>query len=210
MSGVPEPRWRRLPEERPTQILQAALEVFDEQGLADARLEDIAKRAGVSKGTIYLYFPNKEELFQEVIRMTVIANIDDEERLPPEATATDQLRRYMRRYWDFSRTKEWSTVYRLVIGELHRFPDLTAFYMTEVVMRKREQIVRVIQRGIESGEFRPVDPMVAARTMASMFSMHSLFCRHREFFPDLQDRTDNEVFDQISDFYLHALRACSQ
>jgi AcrR family transcriptional regulator len=184
--------------------------VFDEQGLAGARLEDIAKQAGVSKGTIYLYFPNKEELFQEVIRMTVIATIDDEERLPPEATAIDQLRRYMRRYWDFSRTKEWATVYRLVIGELHRFPDLTAFYMTEVVMRKREQIVRVIQRGIESGEFRPVDPMVAARTMASMFSMHSLFCQHREFFPDLQDQTDNEVFEQISDFYLHAICVCPQ
>src|ERR1700742_2021881 len=122
---IPEPRWRRLPEERPTQILQAALEVFDEQGLAGARPEDIAKRAGVSKGTIYLYFPNKEELFQEVIRMTVIATIDDEDRLPPEATATDQLRRYMRRYWEYSRTKEWATVYRLVIGELHRFPDLT-------------------------------------------------------------------------------------
>jgi AcrR family transcriptional regulator len=54
-----EPRWRRLPEERPRQILAAALEVFGEHGLAAARLEDIAKRAGVSKGTIYLYFPNK-------------------------------------------------------------------------------------------------------------------------------------------------------
>ena len=63
-----EPRWRRLPEERPRQILTAALEVFGEHGLAAARLEDIAKRAGLSKGTIYLYFPNKEELFREMVR----------------------------------------------------------------------------------------------------------------------------------------------
>ena len=57
--AVPEPRWRRLPEERPKQILDAALSVFADRGLADARLDDIAKRAGLSKGTIYLYFPNK-------------------------------------------------------------------------------------------------------------------------------------------------------
>ena len=66
--GQTEPRWRRLPEERPKQILAAALEVFGERGLASARLEDIAKRAGLSKGTIYLYFPNKEELFREMVR----------------------------------------------------------------------------------------------------------------------------------------------
>src|SRR3954469_24182181 len=71
-----EPRWRRLPEERPRQILEAALAVFAERGLAAARLEDIAKRAGVSKGTIYLYFPNKEELFREVIRNSVITFIE--------------------------------------------------------------------------------------------------------------------------------------
>ena len=72
---VAEPRWRRLPEERPKQILEAALAVFAERGLAAARLEDIAKRAGVSKGTIYLYFENKEELFRGVVRDTVIAVI---------------------------------------------------------------------------------------------------------------------------------------
>ena len=67
----PEPKWRRLPEERPRQIIEAALEVFSEHGLAAARLEDIAKLAGVSKGTIYLYFPNKEALFSEMVREMV-------------------------------------------------------------------------------------------------------------------------------------------
>ena len=77
---APEPKWRRLPEERPQQIIEAALDVFAERGLASARLEDIAKRAGVSKGTIYLYFPNKEALFREVVRQTVVANIERAER----------------------------------------------------------------------------------------------------------------------------------
>src|SRR5512141_750716 len=79
-SSPTEPKWRRLPEERPRQIVDAALAVFGEHGLAGARLEDIAKRAGVSKGTIYLYFANKEELFREVVRGTVIACLEDAER----------------------------------------------------------------------------------------------------------------------------------
>src|SRR6478672_8571642 len=74
--AVTEPRWRRLPEERPRQILDAAFAVFAERGLAAARLDDIAKRAGLSKGTIYLYFPNKEELFREVVHSTVIEFIE--------------------------------------------------------------------------------------------------------------------------------------
>src|SRR4051812_24710326 len=77
---IAEPRWRRLPEERPRQILAAALSVFGERGLAAARLDDIAKRAGLSKGTIYLYFPNKEELFREMVRTTVISAIEEREQ----------------------------------------------------------------------------------------------------------------------------------
>ena len=89
-----EPRWRRLPEERPRQILDAALEVFGERGLAGAKLDEIARRAGVSKGTIYLYFPNKEELFREMIRQTVVARIEAGERESANfpGSAVEQLR----------------------------------------------------------------------------------------------------------------------
>src|SRR5476651_1052584 len=75
-----QPKWRRRPEHRPQQIIEAALEVFGECGLANARLQDIAERAGVSKGTIYLYFPNKEELFREMVRQTAVAAIEYAER----------------------------------------------------------------------------------------------------------------------------------
>src|SRR3954466_576520 len=109
MSAIPnttEPRWRRLPEERPRQILAAALEVFGEHGLAAARLDDIARRAGLSKGTIYLYFPNKEELFREVIRQTVVAKIEANERelAAADRPATDVLREFMHNYWAFIRS----------------------------------------------------------------------------------------------------------
>src|SRR6185437_10261003 len=98
-----EPRWRRLPEERPRQILAAALEVFGEHGLANARLEDIAKRAGLSKGTIYLYFPNKEELFREMVRQLIVTQLEEGEREFGASTssATEALTEFMRKYWTF-------------------------------------------------------------------------------------------------------------
>src|SRR5215831_14907027 len=88
------PRWRRLPEERPRQILEAALDVFGERGLAGARLDDIARRAGVSKGTIYLYFPNKEELFREVIRAIVVDRLRQAAADAGEDNPVDELKRY--------------------------------------------------------------------------------------------------------------------
>src|SRR5438045_8534002 len=133
-----EPRWRRLPEERPKQILDAALEVFAERGFAAARLEDIAKRAGLSKGTIYLYFPNKEELFREVIRHTIIAQIERAERelaAAAQQSASDTLAQFVRGYWGFLRSPNFAALFRLIHAELSNFPDLARFYGREVVER---------------------------------------------------------------------------
>src|ERR671932_2541425 len=123
-SQNPEPRRRRLPEERPRQIIEAALEVFGERGLAGARLGEIAKRAGVSKGTIYLYFPNKEALFCEMIREMVGRTIEQTEAriVSSHGTASEQLREYMRSLWEYTRSRVFETLYRLTMGELHHFP----------------------------------------------------------------------------------------
>src|SRR4051812_12881552 len=160
-----EPRWRRLPEERPRQILDAALEVFGERGLALARLEDIAKQAGVSKGTIYLYFPNKEELFREMVRDIVVGQIEAAERAVRESTmsATETLIEFMRGYWSRVRGPQFGPLFRLVNAEIHKFPDLAAFYAEEVGARNQTLIAGLLQRGIDNGEFRRMDPYVAAR-----------------------------------------------
>src|SRR6266513_3779377 len=102
------PKWRRCPEARPEQIIEAALEVFGEAGLANARLQDIAERAGVSKGTIYLYFPNKEELFREMIRQTAVVAIQSAEKTITQGTPTTQLLTFMRGYWTFVRSPVFS------------------------------------------------------------------------------------------------------
>ena len=201
-----EPRWRRMPEERPRQILDAAFEVFAEQGLAAARLDDIAKRAGVSKGTIYLYFPNKEELFREMVRNTILAQIEIGEQAPETASATDDLLECMRGYWGFLRSNTFPVLYRLIQAELSNFPELAQFYAVEVIQRGHRLFCHHIDRGIEKAEFRPLDSSAATRMVIGAMVMHSLWCSKRSFFPSVAERSDEQVFGEITDFILHALR----
>jgi len=207
-STAPEPRWRRLPEERPGQILAAALAVFGEHGLAATRLDDIAKRAGLSKGTIYLYFPNKEELFREVVRQTVVRQIETGERALADApaSAAETLAAFARDYWIFIRSPDFAPIFRLVYSEIHAFPDLARFYAEEVVARGHRLITTVIQQGIDRGEFRAVDPGVAARMLTAPIMMHGLWCTHRDCFPSVASRTDEQLIEELVQFYLAALR----
>lgn len=203
-----EPRWRRLPEERPRQILSAALDVFGERGLAAARLEDIAKRAGVSKGTIYLYFSNKEELFRAMIGDIVVGQLEAAERAVSESTtsATDTLIDFMRSYWARIRGPQFGPLFRLIHAEIHSFPDLASFYGQEVVARSQRLIAGIIQNGIERGEFRRIDPFVAARMLSAPFVMHGLWCSHRECFGDVAKKSDEQILQEMIDFYLYAIR----
>jgi len=199
------PKWRRCPADRPEQIIKAALEVFGECGLANARLQDIAERAGVSKGTIYLYFPNKEELFREMIRQTAVAAIERAEQANVQGTPTNQLLAFMRGYWAFVRSPVFLTIYRLVLGELHQFPDLAKFYAHEVVARGQKLLAGIIRRGIDAGEFREIDPMVAARMVVALTVMNGIWRDEHTGVPLLAHKSDDEVFNELAQFYLHAI-----
>ena len=202
-----EPRWRRLPEERPRQILEAALEVFAERGLSAARLEDIARRAGVSKGTIYLYFPNKEELFREVVRNSVIAYIERAEAsLSNQANAEQALRDWMTGYWAWLRSPVFPAMHRLVNSEMHHFPDLVAFYATEVIERAHRLVCAMIERAMDQGRLRRMDPLVAARMLSSLFITHALWYHQRASFKSIARVSDRALLDQIRDFFFHAMR----
>ncbi|HJP84639.1 MAG TPA: TetR/AcrR family transcriptional regulator [Gemmatimonadaceae bacterium] len=201
------PKWRRRPEHRPQQIIAAALEAFGECGLAKATLDDIAKRAGVSKGTIYLYFPNKEELFREVVRQTAVAAIESGERTVTQGTPSEQLFAAMRGYWAFVRSPIFNTLHRLVLGELHQFPDLARFYADEVVARGLKLLSGIIRRGIDAGEFRNVDPIVAARMLVAMTVMNAIWRDEQTGVPLLCHKKDEEVFRELAQFYLHSVTA---
>jgi AcrR family transcriptional regulator len=202
-----EPRWRRLPEERPKQILDAAFAVFAERGLAAARLDDIAKRAGLSKGTIYLYFPNKEELFREVVRSTVIAFIErGEAEVDTEPDPRQALLTWMDRYWDWLRTPVFPAMHRLVNSELNAFPDLAAFYAIEVIERAQRLVCGMIERCIQAGVFRPMDPLVAARMLSALFITHGNWFHQRSHFVSIANLSDELLLEQIREFFFHAMR----
>jgi len=202
-----EPRWRRLPEERPKQILDAALAVFAERGLAAARLEDIAKLAGVSKGTIYLYFANKEELFRGVVRSTVIEFIErgeaafEQDRDPMRA-----LDLWMEGHWNWIRSATFPAMHRLVNSELRDFPDLAAFYATEVVGRAQRLVCEILERGMETGVFRRMDATVAARMLSALFVTHGTWYHQKNSFKSVANIPDGVLLAQIRDFFLHAMR----
>ncbi|MBY6260661.1 TetR/AcrR family transcriptional regulator [Azospirillum sp. 412522] len=162
-SGV-SPRWRRRKDARPQEIVAAAMDVFVERGFAAARLEEVAARAGVSKGTLYLYFPSKDELFKAVIRAAILPNLQQAETLVATAGGPcfPMLDRLLRTVARLVATTRMATIPRLVIAEAGNFPELAAFYHREVIRRGFGVLAALLRRGIESGEFRPmaIDPTV--------------------------------------------------
>src|SRR5215472_2247594 len=151
-------RWRRRKTARPAEILSAALASFAERGFAATRLEDVAARAGVTKGTLYLYFRNKEELFKAVVRQELLPTIEWAEVMVAESSASsmvmlEQLAELFTRIV----SSRLSAIPKLVLTEAGNFPDLARFYLEEVVERGKALFRKVLDRGIAGGEFRLVD-----------------------------------------------------
>ena len=201
------PTRRRAPGSRPTQILDAAFHEFGEKGLAGARLDDIAKRAGVAKGTIYLYFPHKDALFREMVRTTIVDAIANGEAQRDEAdgdaSAESLLRQLATAWWHFLREERVHTLHRLAMAELRQFPDLMAFYASEVIARGRRLVAGIIERGVARGEFRPVDPLIAARMYSALWMSHATWAANRPMHPTLG--ADEQILEEMLEFYLHAL-----
>jgi AcrR family transcriptional regulator len=158
------PRWQRRKEERPTELLDAALEVFAERGFAATRLEDVARRAGVTKGTMYLYFANKEALFKELVRKTTLPLVEMVEELvrTHRGPARDLVAQILRRRWEGIVDSPMSGIPKLMMSEAGNFPELSRWYHDEVISRNSAALARAIELGIESGEFRSVDPVRTA------------------------------------------------
>jgi AcrR family transcriptional regulator len=181
--------------------------IFAEHGIAAAKLEDIAARAGVSKGTIYLYFQSKEELFREVVRQTVVPLIAQADEIPSDGPASGQLTRYLAHQWDCLSMEGADGWVRLVLLELHRFPDLAAFYRAEVIERSHRVLGDILRRGVMTGEFRAFDPPAACAIVKAIILMHVLYGDARSSGPVLHAKPRAQVLEEITDFVLHALRA---
>jgi AcrR family transcriptional regulator len=171
-------RWRRRKDARPGEIVAAGLACFAKRGFAATRLEDVAKRAGVTKGTLYLYFPNKEELFKAVVRQAVVANIVRGEALvahssEPAPVVLDQLIARLQA----AMVAPASAIPKIVIAEAGNFPDIARFYLKEVIQRGLGLFRRVLKAGIARGELRPMDVEYTAFCIVSPMMLGMLW-RH--------------------------------
>ncbi len=201
-----KPRWQRRKDARPEEIVAAALDVFVERGFAAARLEDVARRAGVTKGTVYLYFESKEALFKEVVRATIVPAIAQGEALAQAFTgsARELLEQLVREYWRLVGETALAGIPKLIIAEAATFPELTRFYYDEVVSRGHRLMASVIERGIKNGEFRKVDVMIAAKLAMSPL-MHATVVR-RAFASCMPEGFDvGKYLNTHIDLYLHGI-----
>jgi AcrR family transcriptional regulator len=138
--------------------MSAALDLFIERGYAMTRLEDVAAQAGVSKGTLYLYFTNKEELFKAVVRENLIPVLSEAEEAIDRYTGSsaELFSDFILGWWQRIGATRLSGITKLMIAESGNFPDLSKFYHDEVITRTNALIIRMLERGITRGEFRPV------------------------------------------------------
>ncbi len=180
---VTKTRWKRRKEARPQELTAAALELFVEKGFAATRLDEIAARAGVSKGTLYLYFDSKEELFKAVIREGLLPLLAEGEELMASmpGPASELFRAIVLRWWEIVGEGPIGGIPKLIFAEARNFPEIARFYADEVIERGKRLFVAVFRRGIDSGEFRPFDPQALVHIVISPLIMrviwkHSLDC----------------------------------
>jgi len=188
------PRWERRKEERPAQLLAAALGLFVERGYAATRLDDVAARAGVSKGTLYLYFENKEELFKAVVRENIVARISQAREMARQfdGPRDELLRQLLRRWWQHYGQAPAAGIGKLIVAESGNFPEIARFFVDEVIAPWHRLFGEVVGQGIERGEFRPLDIEYFVRVMVAPLVMLTLW--NRAFGPCRAARLDGDRY----------------
>ncbi|TXH89412.1 MAG: TetR/AcrR family transcriptional regulator [Rhodoferax sp.] len=149
----------RRKEARPGELLAAALQLFVEKGFAATRAEEVARRAGVSKGTLFLYFSSKDELFKAVVRENISGQFPEwNARFEAyQGSTADLVRLFLMQWWETIGNSPISGIVKLMMSEASNFPELAEFYEQEVIQPGSQLIQRILQRGIDSGEFAPID-----------------------------------------------------
>ena len=201
-----KPRWERRKDARPQELLAAAIDLFVERGFAATRLEDVARRAGVSKGTLYLYFENKEELFKAVVRNSIVPVIGQAESSVAEfdGHSAELLRKVLMDWWDRVGASKVSGIVKLVMAEANNFPELARFYQVEVINRGTRMISSMLERGIARGEFRSIN--VTQTTQVLMAPMLMLVTWKHSVGPcERGDLEPLAFLDSFLDMALHGL-----
>ncbi|HXA48313.1 MAG TPA: TetR/AcrR family transcriptional regulator [Burkholderiaceae bacterium] len=170
-------RWERRKDARPQELLAAALDLFVERGYAATRLDDVASRAGVSKGTLYLYFTNKEDLFKAVIKENLVPVLGEAEQMIDQyqGHSTDLLKELIMTWWERIGDTQLSGITKLMMAESGNFPDVAQFYHDEVISRGNAMIERALERGMERGEMRRLDAVEVTQVIVAPVLMLMLW-----------------------------------
>jgi len=197
-------RRQRRKEDRPGEILEAALALFAEKGFAATRLEEVARRAGVSKGTVYLYFASKEDLFKSLVETMVVPEVERAEIVVQNhgGPARELLVHLVRQWWETVGETHLCGVPKLVLAEAGNFPALARYYTERVITRASRLIASVIERGIANGEFRHCDPLLTGRLLIAPLVFATIWKQSMAPF----DAMDMRAFlEQHIDLFLNGL-----
>ena len=169
---------RRRKDARPQELLAAALTLFVEKGFAATKAEEVAQLAGVSKGTLYLYYPSKEELLKAVISHNLSERIAEGAAMAAghDGSAAHLLRVILVDWWRQLYDSPASGVFKLVITEVRNFPEIADYYAREVIEPAHRLLGGIVQRGIAQGEFRAVDVDSSVHSLVLPLVM---LCLHR-------------------------------
>jgi len=203
----PSGRQRRK-EARPQELLDAALALFVEKGFAATRSEEVAARAGVSKGTLYLYYPSKEELLKAVIRQNLSRVLADADGIVQrfEGPTPELLATLLRAWWDQVGETAAGGIHKIILAEVGNFPEIAEFYEREVIVPAHELISKTLQRGVARGEFRPVPADEATHVLIAPLIFLAL---HKHAFgtcPFGLDAAPGRVIDAQIDIVLRGLQ----
>jgi AcrR family transcriptional regulator len=205
-AGRSDPRARRTAEEREAQIIAAAFTAFAANGFDETRLEDIARLAGVAKGTIYLYFPNKEALFREMIRRMVVVQLDALETAPREHEPLADFNRVVRTYWGYVTAPEFPVLYRLVSSVLPRIPELQQFFSERVSLRWQRLLQGCIDACVGAGVFGATQAPQAARMLHALLIQHALMRANPTICNAIRLQDADDVLDRVLSFFHAAMR----
>lgn len=202
-----KPRWERRKDARPQELLAAAIDLFVEHGFAATRLEDVARRAGVSKGTLYLYFTNKEELFKAVVRESILPFLGKAELSVAEfeGHSADLLRSVVMNWSRQIGQSKASGLGKLMLAEAVNFPELARFYREEVMSRVVRMISSILERGVNRGEFRSFDIVQMTQVLIAPMMMLNVW-KHSAVAPcDCSDLNPQAFLDNLLDLTLNGL-----
>lgn len=208
MNDLPRPRTRRK-QARPAELLSAALDCFVEKGFAATRMDDIARRAGVAKGTFYLYFPSKEAVFEALVRETLLPRIAAVELSNTTAGlgAEAKLRAILSMLGQVLADPKLVAIPKLVLAEAGNFPDMARFYRREVIGRGQALLTALFREGVEKGEFRPLpDLEILARLFLGPIVLTALW---QTTFAPVEDTPMpiDRLLSTHADLFLTAIKA---